>query len=103
MDKRAKRTRSEVGGPDLDGILAYRDRKYDEYKRSCFLPKDQVLTDKEFTLLLLASYGYTAEESGIIMYFSLETVKSYRKNLFLKMNVRSMNHAIGQAGRQDLI
>ena len=48
------------------------------------------LTGREKEILRYISDGYTAIEIAGFIYRDVETVKSYRRNLFIKLNVKNM-------------
>ena len=61
------------------------------------------LTRKERELLRLICEGYTSAEIAKEMYFGVETINSYRKNLLFKLNVRNTASLVKMAIEERLI
>ncbi len=66
------------------------------------LPDDR-LSDTEMEMLSLSSRGYSVEEIAAMMYRSVDTVKYYRKNVFARLGVSSVSHALAVADDLCLI
>lgn len=52
------------------------------------------LTKRETEILKLISNGYINKEIAKMLYLSIETVKSHRKNMLSKLNAKNSAHLI---------
>lgn len=64
------------------------------------LPK---LSDVEKKIIILSSRGYTISELSTILMKSTDTIKSYRRSLFEKLNAKNIVQAISIAQNYQLI
>lgn len=66
--------------------------------------KDEiVLSDMEREILSLSSQGYTMNEIAGIIFKSIDTVKTYKRNLFSKMEVKNIVEALTYAQNHQLL
>lgn len=56
--------------------------------------KKSKLSQREEQILELISIGFTNSEIAILLYLSVETIKTHRKNLIRKMGARNVAHLI---------
>jgi DNA-binding NarL/FixJ family response regulator len=61
------------------------------------------LTDREMTVLQQLSYGKSTREIADYMHVSEETVKTYLKQVFRKLEVRDRTEAVAEAFRRGLV
>ena len=61
------------------------------------------LSEEELTMLRLSMQGYSMDEIGDLMFKSPETIKFYRRQVFLKLNVKNITEAIGYAIQHCLL
>jgi len=61
------------------------------------------LTQRELSVLKIASDGRTAEEIARVLCLSVETVRSHFKKAKAKLRARNRTHAVAEAIRQLLI
>lgn len=61
------------------------------------------LSNDELTMLRLTMQGHSLEEIGALMFKSPETIKFYRRQVFLKLNVKNISEAIAYATHYCLI
>ncbi|MDR3219221.1 MAG: response regulator transcription factor [Dysgonamonadaceae bacterium] len=61
------------------------------------------LTDREKEILKYTADGYTSKETADFIFRDVETVKSCRKNLLLKLKAKNMAELIGKAYEMKLI
>jgi len=61
------------------------------------------LSDDERTMLRLTMQGHSLEQIGGIMFKSMETIKFYRRQVFLKLNVKNISEAVAYATHYCLI
>lgn len=61
------------------------------------------ITKKERDVLLLSMQGYTMDSIAEIMCKSVDTIKTYKRNLFKKMNVKNIAEALAFAQNHMLI
>lgn len=89
-------------GPEDTSVIAHRlqlerNSKYAEYDSVIHSKNVAPLTEQEFGVLFYTAKGLSAKEISSIMFLAEETVKSYRKNLILKINARNTSHAVALA------
>ncbi len=58
------------------------------------------LSNKEKQILHLLSEGFTSDEVSVKMSINEHSVKSYRRNMFIKFNAKNIAHLIGLAFNQ---
>lgn len=58
------------------------------------------LSNKEKQILHLLSKGFTSDEVSVKMSINEHTVKSYRRNMFIKFNAKNVAHLIGLSFNQ---
>lgn len=61
------------------------------------------LSEDELTMLRLSMQGYSMEEIGALMFRATETIKFYRRQVFLKLNVKNIPEAVAYATHYCLI
>jgi DNA-binding CsgD family transcriptional regulator len=61
------------------------------------------LTQRELSVLKLASDGRTTEEIAGVLSLGVETVRSHFKKAIAKLRARNRTHAVAEAMRQLLI
>jgi len=61
------------------------------------------LTETERDILRLSSQGYTMDEIATMLCKSIDTIKTYKKRLFAKLEVRSIAEALSYATNYKLI
>ena len=61
------------------------------------------LTQREKEILQHAAYGRTAKETSDLMFCHVETVKTHRKNLFLKLQAKNIAELIKKGYEMKLI
>ncbi|MDR0332050.1 MAG: LuxR C-terminal-related transcriptional regulator [Dysgonamonadaceae bacterium] len=61
------------------------------------------LTEKEKEVLKFSSMGYNMKEIAVMLHRSFDSVRLYRKNIFLKLNVDSIAAAVNYAKNHRLI
>jgi DNA-binding CsgD family transcriptional regulator len=61
------------------------------------------LTQRELSVLKIASEGRTADEIARALGLGMETVRSHLKNARTKLGARNSAHAVAEAMRQLLI
>ena len=61
------------------------------------------LTQRELTVLKIASDGRTADEIASVLGLGMETVRSHLKKARTKLGARNSAHAVAEAMRQFLI
>ena len=61
------------------------------------------LLPREIELLKLITEGYTNPEIAEILFLSPETIKSYRKNLLFKLNVKNTAQLVKMAIEKKLV
>ena len=61
------------------------------------------LSDDELTMLRLTMQGHSLEQIGALMFKSVETVKFYRRQVFLKLKVKNISEALAYATHYCLI
>ncbi len=61
------------------------------------------LTDREFTVLQQLTHGRSTKEIAQEMHVSEETIKTYLKHIFKKLNVRDRTEAVAEAFRRGLV
>lgn len=61
------------------------------------------LSADELTMLRLSMQGYSMDEIGALMFKSVDTIKFYRRQVFLKLNVKNIPEAIAYATHYCLI
>ena len=61
------------------------------------------LTQRELTVLKIASDGRTADEIASVLGLGMETVRSHLKKARTKLGARNSAHAVAKAMRQLLI
>ncbi len=61
------------------------------------------LSAEELTMLRLSMQGYSMDEIGAMMFKSVDTIKFYRRQVFLKLNVKNITEAIAYAIHYCLI
>jgi DNA-binding NarL/FixJ family response regulator len=64
---------------------------------------DEPLTDRETSVLLLASAGQGNKQIAWKLSISEDTVKSHMKSIFLKLNANDRAHAVTIAARRGII
>ncbi len=82
------------------GLLAARDSKLSEYRRSVRVEDHRTLTDSEYSTLFFAAYGFTAAETGRVIHLGAETIKSYRKSIAMKLESKNITHSVVIAMKQ---
>jgi DNA-binding NarL/FixJ family response regulator len=63
----------------------------------------QALTDRELTVLQQLTYGKSTREVAEHIHVSEETVKTYLKQIFRKLDVRDRTEAVAEAFRRGLV
>ncbi len=66
-------------------------------------PPGEPLTSQELRLLQLLSEGHSYQAAGERLEVSVNTVRSYIRNIYEKLHVHSKSEAVGKALRQGLI
>lgn len=61
------------------------------------------LTEAERDILRLSSQGYTMEDMSVMLSKSIDTIKTYKKRLFTKLEVRSIAEALSYATNYKLL
>lgn len=61
------------------------------------------LSEKEAQIIKLIAWEYTSEEIGKKMYLSTETIRSYRKNLFCKLDVKNVAGLVRRAFECEIL
>lgn len=61
------------------------------------------LTDREQEILCLIAQDYTSRELAEKLFISFETVRTHRKNLIRKLNVKTTGGLVSQGFRMGLI
>lgn len=61
------------------------------------------LTNRQKTLLLLASYGATSQEIATALMLSKAAVDSVRRDILRKMHATNMTHAVAKAIAFEII
>jgi DNA-binding CsgD family transcriptional regulator len=61
------------------------------------------LSEKEAQIIRLIAWEYTSEEIGKKLYLSTETIRSYRKNLFCKLDVKNVAGLVRRAFEYNII
>lgn len=61
------------------------------------------LSDREIEIIVLITEGYTSREIGDRLFISEHTVKTHRKNIFRKVNVRDSDELVQFAMNNNLI
>ena len=61
------------------------------------------LSPRELEVLHYTSYGYTVDQIGEHMGIKSNTVKDYKKSIYVKLNVKSSNAAIGVAFERPIL
>lgn len=77
--------------------------KYDMDKGEWIKESRIILNETERGILLLSSQGYKMEDIANILCKSLDTIKSSKRRLFLKMDVNNLQEAMAFAEYYDLI
>lgn len=77
--------------------------KYDMDKGEWIKESRIILNETERRILLLSSQGYKMEDIANILCKSLDTIKSSKRRLFLKMDVNNLQEAMAFAEYYDLI
>ncbi|MFI3296234.1 MAG: LuxR C-terminal-related transcriptional regulator [bacterium] len=62
-----------------------------------------VLSQEEKDVLILSTQGYTMTEISEKMCKSVDTIKSYKRKIFTKLNVNNISEAIGNATNYKLL
>ena len=73
-----------------------RDHKWKERKEAS-------LTSNEIEVLTLSAQGYTMHEIAATLYKSIDTIKTYKRSIFSKMDVKNIAEAIIYAQNHHLI
>lgn len=63
----------------------------------------QALSDREMTVLQELSHGHSTKEIAQEIHISEETVKTYLKHIFKKLDVRDRTEAVAEAFRRGLV
>ena len=61
------------------------------------------LTDREFSVLQQLTHGRSTKEIAQELHVSEETIKTYLKHIFKKLNVRDRTEAVAEAFRRGLV
>ena len=61
------------------------------------------LTNRELEVLNLVSSGHSTPEISQILFLSTETIKTYRRNLIIKLEARNVAHLIRIAFEKNII
>ena len=61
------------------------------------------LTSREKEVLKHTANGLTAEQTGELMFINTETVKTYRKNVLIKLQAKNVAEAIKIASKMNLL
>ncbi|MDA8692913.1 helix-turn-helix transcriptional regulator [Saprospiraceae bacterium] len=61
------------------------------------------LTNRELEVLNLLSSGYSTPEISSNLFLSTETIKTYRRNLIVKLEAKNVAHLIRIAFEKDII
>ena len=61
------------------------------------------VTEREAEVLGYAARGFTSEQTAIILFLSVETVKHHRKQAIAKLYAANTTHAVALAARDGLI
>ena len=88
---------------DLDVLTAYLDGLFPGSSRFSF---DAALTEKEMRVAVMVKNGLTSQKIAEMLYISLETVKTHRKNIRKKLKIQNskvnlasyLNHKHGISG-----
>ena len=67
------------------------------------LLEGQELNEREVETLQYAADGYTATETGLKIFLSEETIKSYRKRIIAKFGAKNLAECIAIGMRRGLI
>ena len=63
----------------------------------------EILTDLEKAVLILSNRGFTMNEIADAIFKSVDSVKGYRKSLFVKLGVSNITEAIACAKARKLV
>lgn len=66
-------------------------------------PDGVTLSDRETEVLKLAAKGFSYKETADILGVSVNTISTYTKRVYAKLEVRSRNEAVYEAGRLGLM
>ncbi|MDZ4846742.1 MAG: LuxR C-terminal-related transcriptional regulator [Chitinophagales bacterium] len=66
-------------------------------------PKSTVLTSREKEVLRLVAEGHTAQEIATILFLSMDTVETHRRNIIRKMRGKNIVNAVVKAMRKGLL
>ena len=61
------------------------------------------LTRRQIQVLELAAAGKTSKETGFLLYISVQTVKSHRQKIFIKLKAVDITQAVAIAIRRGII
>ena len=65
--------------------------------------KQKIVSDRELEIINLIAFEHSSEQIANKLYISFETVKSHRKNLFNKLNVKNVAGLVRVAFEKKLI
>ncbi len=63
----------------------------------------KLLTRRQIQVLELAAAGKTSKETGFLLYISVQTVKSHREKIFIKLKAVDITQAVAIAIRRGII
>ena len=66
-------------------------------------PKNTLLSAREAQVIYLLAYEYSSKEIAKELSLSFETIRSHRKNLFSKLNVKNVAGLVRVACEKDLL
>ncbi len=74
------------------------------FDRHCWIKRDEiVLSEMEREIIYLSTQGYTMAEIAKKLCKSVDTVKTHRRNVFKKMNVKNIAEAVMYAINHNMI
>lgn len=75
----------------------------EKHREEVVLKKREALTKREKEVLGLVAEGHTADEIATILFVSLDTVETHRRNLIRKMKAKNTANAVAKAMRKGFL